>query len=68
MMFKHILITSGIVSIFTLFIKLIGLGEKLIFSNYFGASDKLDAYLIAFSIPTMIYIIFENIIHNVLIA
>ncbi len=50
-----------------LLIKSLGFIEKLVLANYFGTSDTVDAYLIAYSVPFTFYIIFEEILNPVLV-
>ena len=45
---------AGIVTIATIFCRILGLGREIIISNKFGASIETDAFFIAFMIPNLL--------------
>lgn len=59
---SNIIRSTGIVVGITVFIKIFGFIEKLILAYYFGTGYVLDSYLIAFSVPLMLFIVVREII------
>lgn len=53
---------TGIVAVITVVVKLLGFGEKVVCAYYLGTGAEIDAYLIAFSIPFMIFIIVRELV------
>ena len=55
-------IVSSLIAIgsLTLMVKLIAFGKDLLVAHQFGVSDELDAFLIAFLIPSLIPMVFAQ--------
>jgi putative peptidoglycan lipid II flippase len=59
---SNIFRSTGVVIGITVFIKIFGFVEKLILAYYFGTGYVLDSYLVAFSVPLMLFVMVREII------
>lgn len=53
--------------VFNLLSKVLGLVREMVIANQFGASSELDAYLVAYSIPTVLFALFNGALATVVV-
>jgi murein biosynthesis integral membrane protein MurJ len=51
-----------VVALITVAVKFLGFGEKVVLAYYLGTGPEIDAYVIAFSVPFMIFIVVRELI------
>jgi putative peptidoglycan lipid II flippase len=66
-MSKFLIRTAGVLAILTLVGRMIGFIRNILLTGQFGAGVETDAYLVAFTIPGMLFLVIPGVINAVVV-